>query len=97
MQRGSWVRWDGCLKQLRFRDAQKQFLEGELLVKVYPWEYVKFLCKKSKALRLSNENNLADQALRSAVEIAQGLDVGMDTEVWQSIEDAKVFSVNNGH
>ena len=78
-------------QQQNFVEAQFSFLEGELLVKVYPWEHVKFLCKKSKVLSLNQDFRSAKQALDEAIEITEGLNVGKDTEVWVAIESARTF------
>ena len=78
--------------QLNLMDeAMAHFREGEPLVSVYPLEYVKFLCKKSKVLTLNQDVDLAHQVLSQSIEIAEGLKVGSETEVWQSIEEVKGF------
>ena len=78
-------------QQQNFTEAQFNFLEGELMVKVYPWEYVKFLCKKSKVLSLNQDFSNAKDALDEAIEIAEGLNVGKDTEVWEAIQSARTY------
>ena len=65
--------------------------EGEHLVKIYPDEHAKFLCKKAKVLHLARRPAQTLEALEQAQSIAAEINAKADSELAKMIIEAKEF------
>ena len=75
----------------RIDEAVQLISETESLVKVYPLEHAKFLCKKSKILHMSNQPEDASRSLEQANAIAVSLNTAEDSELGRFIKDTQQF------
>ena len=61
------------MSQQKRKKAIQVLEEGEPLVKVYPFEYGKFLCKKAKVLHIAKKSDKAKESLEQAKSIAKDI------------------------
>ena len=78
-------------EQSKIEEAKFLLADGEPLVKVYPEEYAKFLCKKAKIQHLTDESYEAQEALEQAESIAKKVNQSEDSELNKAIQEARKF------
>ena len=74
-----------------FEQAHAALISGEPLIKVYPFEHAKFLCKKSQVYVLENKLDDAELPLNQAQKIIEELKLPSHSQVSVLLSESQAF------